>query len=288
MNYSSPQALRTALEQRIANTAQERNIAVNRLRRRVTFERIVRRLTVAEPGQWVLKGGMALEARLYDRARVTKDIDLGLRDVVTDGEDLRDRVIDALARDPDRDEFVFSTGTIAQLGDDGSGEATWRLTANAQLAGRTFDSIKLDISPRSYELTAVDRLKLPTALAFAGIPPAEIQVIDLARHAAEKFHGMTRTFGSRENTRARDLVDLVLLYENDLLNRDAVRAAAAAVWHERDGTEPPRQLPPLPESWQDRYAKAAADLDLQASSFADGVEVARSFWLTMYYPTEES
>jgi hypothetical protein len=287
MNYSSPQALRTALEQRIANIAQEQNVAVNRLRRRVTFERVVRRLTVAEPDQWVLKGGMALEARLHDRARVTKDIDLGLRDVVTDGEDLRDRVIDALARDPDSDEFVFSTGTIARLGDDSSGEATWRLTVKAQLAGRTFDSIKLDISPRSYELTAVDRLKLPTALAFAGIPPAEIQVIDLARHAAEKFHGMTRTFGSRENTRARDLVDLVLLYENDLLNHHAVWAAAIAVWRERDGTEPPRRLPPLPESWQDRYVKAAADLDLQSSSFADGVDVARAFWLTMY-PTEDS
>lgn len=52
------------------------------------FQRIVARLDSAEPGRWVLKGGMALEVRLLDAARLTKDIDLGLREAAIDPDQL--------------------------------------------------------------------------------------------------------------------------------------------------------------------------------------------------------
>lgn len=68
-----------ALEQRLLTRSNESAISLDRLRRRVIFERIVARLHAADPGLWVLKGGMALEVRLGDGARLTKDIDLGLR-----------------------------------------------------------------------------------------------------------------------------------------------------------------------------------------------------------------
>lgn len=84
MTYGTPVALRAALEQRLFNRSNETGIALDRLRRRVLFERIVARLEAAEPGRWVLKGGMALEVRLQDDARLTKDIDLGLREDVDD------------------------------------------------------------------------------------------------------------------------------------------------------------------------------------------------------------
>lgn len=93
MTYETPQALRTALEHRLRTQSQETGIAVARLRRRVVFQRIVMRLQRAEPGRWVLKGGMALEVRLGDAARLTKDIDLGLRDEVV----VRPRRFDAFA-----------------------------------------------------------------------------------------------------------------------------------------------------------------------------------------------
>ena len=38
------------------------------------------RLERSAPGQWVLKGGMALEVRFGDRARATKDLDLAFRE----------------------------------------------------------------------------------------------------------------------------------------------------------------------------------------------------------------
>ncbi len=73
MTYDTPEALRMAIEARIGNISDETGIAVDRLRRRLIFQRVVARLQGAEPGQWVVKGGMAMETRLGDRARLTKE-----------------------------------------------------------------------------------------------------------------------------------------------------------------------------------------------------------------------
>lgn len=58
--------------------ALSRLASLERLLRRVVLERIVTRLEHAQPGRWVLKGGMALDVRLAERARLTKVIDLHL------------------------------------------------------------------------------------------------------------------------------------------------------------------------------------------------------------------
>jgi hypothetical protein len=42
----------------------------------IAFDRLLARLIQSQPDQWVLKGGLALQLRLGDRARTTKDIDL--------------------------------------------------------------------------------------------------------------------------------------------------------------------------------------------------------------------
>lgn len=201
------------------------------------FERVVARLEAAEPGRWVLKGGMALEARLRDDARLTKDIDLGLRDEVNEPSELHERVVDALGVDLDGDRFTFTAAAPTKLAEDDGGQSTWRVKVAAALGGKTFGGVQLDVSPRAHELDATDRLTLPNSLDFAGIPPPVVEIIDVHRHAAEKFHAMLRDFGDRENSRVRDLIDLVLLIEHDLLLADIAAAAARRVWAERDGLD---------------------------------------------------
>jgi hypothetical protein len=207
VNYATPQALRMAIEQRLRNRSEQTGIALDRLRRRIIFERIVARLIIADPGRWVLKGGMALEVRLQDEARLTKDIDLGFRDAVDDAARLHERLIDALAPDPHGDGFVFAPGRPSPLREDGAGDLTWRVSVASMLAGKLFGGIHLDISPRAHELMDTEHLMLPNSLAFADVPASAIEVIDVHRHAAEKFHGMLRDFGERENSRVRDLVE---------------------------------------------------------------------------------
>lgn len=143
MTYETPLALRAALEDRLRNQSEGTGISLDRLRRRVVFERVVARLQVAEPGRWVLKGGMALEVRLRERARLTKDVDLGLRDADVDAGELHERLIDALAADPFDDHFILTSPPLTQLSEDGGGFLTWRTTVEARLAGKVFGWVRL-------------------------------------------------------------------------------------------------------------------------------------------------
>jgi nucleotidyltransferase AbiEii toxin of type IV toxin-antitoxin system len=287
VRYGSPLALRTALEQRLLITSREAGIALDRLRRRVLLERIVARLQAAEPGLWVLKGGMALEVRLRDAARLTKDVDVGLRGVVADADELHERLIDTLSADPFDDGFILAVGQPSALREDGGGYLTWRVPVAASLAGKPFGGIKLDVSPRAHELQATDRVPLPNSLEFAGIPSTEVEIVDVHRHAAEKFHAMTRDFGDRENTRVRDLLDIVILIENELLTPVAAADAARAVWAERNGTEPPRQLSPLPSSWPARYVQLVDDHDVEARTFPQAVALVEGLWARMFRDEKE-
>lgn len=287
MTYETPHALRTALEQRLRNRSADTGVGLDRLRRRVVFERIVARLEAAEPGQWVLKGGMALEVRLGDDARLTKDIDLGLRDDIEDATDLQERLVGALAVDQDGDGFELLAAYPEVLGADGGGHITWRVKVAASLAGRPFGGVQADISPRAHELVATDRLPLPNSLDFAGVPATVVEIVDVHRHAAEKFHAMLRDYGDRENSRVRDLVDLVLLTEHDLLTAPAVAAAAREVWAERDGVEPPRSLPAQPDSWPERYERVAAEYELDSKTFTAAQALVARLWSDMF-PTEET
>lgn len=119
MTYETPHALRAALEQRLRNRSSDTGVGLDRLRRRVVFERIVARFEAAEPGRWVLKGGMAPEVRLRDDARLTKDIDLGLRDDIEGAAHLQERLVDALAVDQDGDGFELLAAYPEVLGADG-------------------------------------------------------------------------------------------------------------------------------------------------------------------------
>src|SRR5438876_10362803 len=107
MAYESPAALRQALETRLGNRSRETAVDLERLRRRAAFERLLVRLELGAPRRWIVKGGMALEVRLGDRARSTRDLDLALREPAADGTAVRDLIIDCLSVDREGDGFEF-------------------------------------------------------------------------------------------------------------------------------------------------------------------------------------
>lgn len=277
MTYDTPEALRMAIEARIGNISDETGIAVDRLRRRLIFQRVVARLQGAEPGQWVVKGGMAMETRLGDRARLTKDLDLGVRGDLDGAAELRDRLIELLVTNYAQDGFAFVVADPQRLTEDQGGDVTWRARLEARLAGRQFGPLRLDISPRERELTATEVRELPNLLDFAGVPAIEVEIVDINRHAAEKFHGMLKQFDDRENTRVRDLADLMLMQEEGLLDLRTLASDIQTVWAERGGT-PPFPFPGLPHSWPDRYERIAADNDIEPRSFAEACRRAQALW----------
>lgn len=281
MTYDSPRALRTALEHRLLQRSIETGVSLDRLRRRVVFERVIARLSSAEPDAWVVKGGMALEVRLRDGARVTKDLDLGLRDDEVTSESLHERLIDILALDPAGDRFILTVGVPVTMSE-GAQRVTWRARVEATLADTTFGSIQLDIAPRPYELTDTDHVELPSTLDFAGIPASVIEIIDIHRHAAEKLHAMTRDFGDRENSRLRDLVDLVLMLEHEMLTPALLADRTTDVWAEREQRKPPLDLPPMPDSWAIRYRPLTEQLHIDTRSYQDAAHIIAELWRAMY------
>lgn len=58
--------------------------------------------------------------------------------------------------------------------------------------------------------------------------------------------------------------------------------AVRTVWLERDNTEPPDDLPPMPESWPDRYQRLAASHDFGLPSYLAAVALVTQLWGDMF------
>jgi hypothetical protein len=258
MRYTSPTAFRRALEDRLRALAGSDSAGLARYRKRIVFDRLLARLVAAAPGTWVLKGGFALDLRLADRARTTKDIDLAWR---AEEHELLDALLDAVAHDLD-DFFVFSLERADTEPDLLTGSHRFRVTAS--LAGRPFESFVLDVGTRESTLAGEDLLATPDLLGFADIPPVTVPTLPLAAQAAEKLHAYTRTYeGGRPSTRTKDLVDLALIASMLPMDAAALHTEIDAVFARRRTHEPPATVPPPPTEWRIPYRRLALTVGLE-------------------------
>ena len=76
MKYTSGARFRRALEDRLRRQSLQAGVPLVRLRKMVAFDRFLARLLQSSPAEWVLKGGLALQLRLEEGARTTKDIEV--------------------------------------------------------------------------------------------------------------------------------------------------------------------------------------------------------------------
>lgn len=260
MRYADASAFRMALEQRLKDAAGSDGARLARDRKRIAFDRLLARLAATGPDRWLLKGGFALELRLHDRARATKDVDLEWR---TDGEELLDALIDAAEHDAG-DYFAFQVERTGPPPERLGGSHRFRVSA--ALAGRPFEQhFLLDIAPREDTDRESARLTTPNLLAFAGIEPVTIAAIPLERHLAEKLHAYTRTFDEgRENTRVKDLVDLALIAELEQLDAAALRDAIDRAFLGRAMQTLPDRLPPPHAAWTVPYRELAQATSIPA------------------------
>lgn len=279
MAYESAAALRQSLETRLRTESQERHVDLQRLRRRAAFERLLVRLQRAARGRWVLKGGMALEIRLGDRARATKDLDLVALDESEDHGSIRDALINALAEDPDGDGFEFRVGRATHLTPDEAGRPGLRFPVDVLLAGRIFAQVRVDVVARAEEITTTERLTRTSVLAFAGKLPFEVELVTSVQHFAEKLHALTRDYeGDRPSSRVKDLPDLILLVEDGLKAGPEVLAAVDRVFKVRATHDVPTDLPDPPSNWEDTYRALAEELDIETKTIGDAMHALREFW----------
>jgi predicted nucleotidyltransferase component of viral defense system len=273
--YATSEAFRAALEDRLKNRAADTGTALDRLRRRVVFERMLARLEVAMPGRWVVKGGMALEIRLTDRARRTRDLDLAIRE---DTADLHEQLVDALTPDPFGDGFQFLVASPKPLSTDDAGRPGWRFGVGARLAGRGFERVTMDVVERPQEIVATVREVFPTLVDFAGLPAVSVEVIEPRQHFAEKLHAYTRDYGERANTRSRDLPDMVLLIEDGLVPDRKLYNVVKHVFDTRNTHSVPDDLPDAPALWAGSYEELTRDLDVGPKTLDEAVKAVLEFW----------
>jgi len=206
MLYLSGQAFRQALEVRLRSQSLQTHVPLSRLRKLISFERFLARLALYQPGQWLLKGGLALEWRIGSVARSTKDVDvLSLQPL----EDARQAIVNAVSHDLD-DYFRF----VVQHSSDSAGARVGlglRLQMQAWLDGRLFESFHLDVGWGDPVVDPPQVLSAPPLLQFAGIAPASVLVYPITQHVAEKVHAYLQVHQGGEGSRVKDLVDMLLI-----------------------------------------------------------------------------
>lgn len=258
MRYTTAGAFRGALEQRLSTLAQQTAVPLVRLRKLVVFDRLMARLNIVAPSGWILKGAVALNFRVGPRFRTTKDLDLCRYDneEAATADFLAAQSVDL------GDYFTFIIERTGRL--DMSGEnATVRYHVIAQLAGRRFDDVTVDVGFGDPVVTDPEIVRGPDLLNFADIPPIEVPTLPLERHVAEKVHAYTRRYaGGMTSTRVKDLIDLVMISSLFTLKAGRLRQALKAIFVARESHPLPTALPPPPPLWRIAYRKVASEVGL--------------------------
>jgi hypothetical protein len=256
--YSTAAAFRMALEERLRQTAVVKGETwLTYQRKRLVFDRLLARLLVAAPNRWILKGAVALDFRLGERARSTMDLDLAHQQ---DADAATGDLLAAQAVQLD-DYFSFRIEQPQNLGE--ATEGTIRYRVRADVDGRRFDVVTLDVGfTHARELTSTT-VRGPDLLGFAGIPPIEVPAIPLEDHVAEKLHAYTRDFGDRQNTRVKDLIDLILISSEITFEASKLRQAIDHTFGARDVQRIPGCIATPPDNWPTPYRRMAAETGLE-------------------------
>lgn len=187
MRYRDAASFRQALQRRLKERAAGDGARLAWDRERVAFDRLLARLTVVAANRWMLKGGFALDLRMTERARATKDIDLDWRDPE---DELLDALLDAVDHDAG-DFFAFHAERAGSPGDRLGGSRRFRVSAS--LAGREFETFPLDRRKTAASCALQDEIRART-----GSPAAPLRRTTFER-AAERWLKQARHAGRRRH-----------------------------------------------------------------------------------------
>lgn len=252
-SYQSPLAFRTALEARLreASGGDQRRLGV--MRTQFAISRLLVRLQQAQPGEWVVKGGTSMLARLNGRCRLSRDLDLLYHDLARTGDDgLRC----AVGHDPG-DWLRFHIHDSRPLRQDELQGVRFRISA--WIGPKELVRFGVDIVDESALAGRLEWRAPYSPVTLGGAPDTEVALYPVEDHIADKISAMgkVRRHGNTvvTSTRYRDLADLALLATTGSAEATSLLAALAVParrWAQDAFGETGLRLPG-PE-WPDRYA----------------------------------
>ena len=275
MTYANSASFRRALEDRLRAQSLETGVPLVRLRKMVAFDRLLSRLIHDQPDAWVLKGGLALQLRLGNQARTTKDMDLLLNAPHDEYLDTHQALVRAALLDLG-DWFQFEVERPA-AGPPPGAVGGLRFQVRGLLDGRRFETVHVDVGWGDPLIESVDTLTTPPLLAFAGIPPTAVPCYPLTQQVAEKVHAYTRLRATGRSSRVKDLIDILLIAELGKMEGRVLRQALEATFETRETDELPKHLPDPPATWRAPFRRLAGETGLDYGTLHDAVEAARHF-----------
>jgi hypothetical protein len=272
MKYLSSGAFRRSLEYRLLQMSLHGGGTLVRLRKLVAFDRFLARLIRSQPDQWVIKGGFALQLRLGDHARTTKDIDMLL---ITHSQAIYPALQKAAAVQLD-DWFTFEVIQAERQPPGPFGGV--RHPIQCLLDGRTFENFHVDVGVNNPIITRVDYLNTSSLLAFADMDPVRVPCYPVVQQLAEKLHAYTRPRSSGEPSRVKDFVDILLLAGLvDLEGTKLLEALQATFTFA--GTHPlPSHVPLPPQDWPSVFEKMAHEVGLKETHLNQAYECIQQFF----------
>lgn len=270
--YATPAAFRAAVEAKLRDRARRLGVPAYIVRRQAALERLLVRLARVAPGRWAVKGGMALETRLGERARVSVDLDA---DHIEGGEAAR-ADLQRAAIDDVEDHFAFALVSSEALREAAARLAV-RYGLESSLAGRPFESVQVDVTIAPPESWDAQPARRPGLLIDLGLDQIDLLLVPVERQIAEKLHALTRTYKGGGTTRVRDLVDLQLIRKYEHVDSAALREAIRHVFDRRATHILPGRLPTPPRALGVSYRREAERVGLVTS--LDEAHVALADWL---------
>ena len=163
MTYRSGASFRRALEDRLRAQSLQTGTPLVRLRKMVIFDRFLVRLIQDQPDVWVLKGGLALQLRLGNQARTTKDIDVLLTTAYDKPRDIHQALVRAALLDLG-DWFQFEVERpAAEIPEEPIGGV--RFQVRGLLDRRRFETFHIDVGWGDPLIEAAETLTTPAVLA---------------------------------------------------------------------------------------------------------------------------
>jgi Nucleotidyl transferase AbiEii toxin, Type IV TA system len=269
--YQTGAAFRRALEDRLRSKSVMSGVPLARLRKTVAFDRFLARLIQLQPDQWVLKGGFAIELRLLDKARTTKDIDVLALAVDMD---ILSSLRSAGALELD-DWFQFEVRPGEDRGPDELGGLRFHI--RSLLDGRTFEEYHLDVGIGDPVIDPVDYLEGLSLLDFMGISPVIIPCYPITQQIGEKLHAYTRPHVTGERSRVKDFVDILLLAGFGEIDSDRLLRAIHATFKARGTHSLPEELPEPPPDWSLPYQKLAAQVSIHQRTLEEANSAIKEF-----------
>jgi hypothetical protein len=245
------------LEKTLARVARDQGLDQERLRRWVSFLALcgVLERALAEDvlSGYYLKGGVALELRFAQRARATKDLDLGLNG----NRSIRLKTFEeALRLGFDHFSFRLKSQTRDLVLAD-----TVRIEVAIQYRTRAWQTIEIDLGPGGAADVDYVEPAVP-GLHEIGIPiTSPVRCLSLSDQVAQKLHACTAPGTARG--RARDVLDILLIDLLGELNYAATHSAAVRVFSERATHDFPPNVS-VPAFWVPELEAMAAELGLPA------------------------